>query len=445
MEETRAGPVKRLLPRSLYGRATLILLLPVLFLLTVGTVVFVQRHFEDVTRQMTANVTLVLRFLHDEAEAAPDGAAAAAALERIAGPLALTVILPSQAPMPGQADHVRFYDVPGRAVIETLRAQLPQARVIDLVRDRKVVHLWMDTRHGALQVSFPRRRVSASNPHQYLVLLILSGGIMTLISFIFLRNQVRPIRALAQAATAFGKGQKIDYRPSGATEVRQAGSAFLDMRRRIERQIEQRTIMLSGISHDMRTPLTRMRLALSLMEDSEEVRDLSRDVVEMDRMLEEFLHFTRDGSLDAMQEIDPEALLRDVAEKAARGGADVAVLNVAGQGRLKGRPTALARALGNLAENGLKHGSRVRMSLSAGERSVVFTVEDDGPGIPEARRDEALRPFARLDPARNQNRGGGVGLGLAITHDIARQHGGALVLSESEALGGLRADIVVPR
>lgn len=445
MEETRAGPVKRFLPKSLYGRAALILLLPVLFLLTVGTVVFVQRHYEDVTRQMTANVTLALQFLQDEAEAAPDAQTAQAEVTRLAGPLALNAAVPSPPPGAGLADHVRFYDLSGRAVVETLRARLGGVSVIDLTRERKVVHVWIETRHGGLQVSFPRQRVSASNPHQFLVLLIFSGGIMTLISFIFLRNQVRPIRALAQAASAFGKGQKVEYRPSGASEVRQAGSAFLDMRRRIERQIEQRTVMLSGISHDMRTPLTRMRLALSLMDETDETRDLARDVAEMDRMLEEFLHFARDGSLDDLEDTDPEAVLREVTEKAARNGADVAVDSIEGQGRLKARPTALARALGNLAENGLRHGQKVRLSLAVGEKSVVFTVEDDGPGIPEERREEALRPFSRLDPARNQDRGSGVGLGLAITHDIARQHGGALVLHHSEALGGLRADIVVPR
>ncbi len=445
MEESRAGPVKRLLPRSLYGRATLILLLPVLFLLTVGTVVFVQRHYEDVTRQMTANITLELKFLLDEAEAAASVQAARAAVERVAAPLALTVMLPSPPSMQGQADRARFFDVPGRAVIETLRLQLPQARVIDLVRERKVVHLWMDTGHGPLQVSFPRRRVSASNPHQYLVLLIFSGGIMTLISFLFLRNQVRPIRALAQAATAFGKGQKIDYRPSGASEVRQAGSAFLDMRRRLERQIEQRTIMLSGISHDMRTPLTRMRLALSMMDEDEEVNGLLRDVAEMDRMLEEFLHFTRDGSLDDLEDCDPVEIVREVVEKAARNGADVALDRIEGAGRLRARTGALARALSNLAENGLRHGTKVRLSVSVQEKSATFTVEDDGPGIPPKQRDEALRPFSRLDPARNQDRGSGVGLGLAITNDIARQHGGSLKLSQSDGLGGLRADLVVPR
>ena len=271
---------------------------------------------------------------------------------------------------------------------------------------------------------------------------------------------------LLASGAAIGALVVLDTRPRAPTEqdIRRLESLarlvrdVLDMRRDvlIARELSGDSASSGGagradsrrfarISHDMRTPLTRMRLALSMMEEDEEVNGLLRDVAEMDRMLEEFLHFTRDGSLDDLEDCDPVEIAREVVEKAARNGADVALDRIEGAGRLRARTGALARALGNLAENGLRHGTKVRLSVSVQEKSATFTVEDDGPGIPPKQRDEALRPFSRLDPARNQDRGSGVGLGLAITNDIARQHGGSLMLGESDGLGGLRADLVVPR
>jgi two-component system, OmpR family, osmolarity sensor histidine kinase EnvZ len=303
----------------------------------------------------------------------------------------------------------------------------------------------METPKGPVRVEFERSRVVARNPHQLLVLMVVASLFLTLISFLFLKNQIRPIRQLAEAAQDFGRGRSTSYRPSGATEVRLAGSAFLDMRHRIERHIEQRTLMLSGVSHDLRTPLTRLKLGLSMLDEDPEVAAMKRDVDEMERMLDAFLDFARTNALDDPAVVDAAAFARDAVADAARGGGEAVLAGVEGGGRVSLRPLAVRRALDNLIGNALRYGTRAEVSVSVMERAVRFTVEDDGPGIPAGQRELALRPFQRLDAARNQNRGSGVGLGLAIAADIARQHGGVLRLGESARLGGLRADLVIAR
>jgi two-component system osmolarity sensor histidine kinase EnvZ len=427
---------KRYVPRSLYGRAALILLVPVVTLQLVVSVVFIQRHFEDVTEQMTRNVALELRYLRQTAEADPD------ALAGVAAPLAFEVRVPSDPPL---GDSRLFYDFSGLRVIDTLRAEMPGVLAVDLASDSRAVLVWLQTAPGVLQAQFDRRRVSATNPHQLLVLMVFTGFLMTLIAFIFLRNQLRPIKRLARASEDFGKGRIAPFKPSGATEVRAAGRAFLDMRERIERQIEQRTMMLSGVSHDMRTPLTRLKLGLSMLDQSTEGQALLRDVADMERLLDEFLAFARDDSLDDPQPCDPVALVSVVVSKYAEAGMSVRLAGAEGKGDITLRPLAVARALENLVGNAVRYGKTCEVRVRLGERQLRISVEDDGPGIPEARREDALKPFVRLDAARNQDRGTGVGLGLAIANDIARRHGGALVLGESARLGGLKADLILAR
>ncbi|MCP3968891.1 MAG: two-component sensor histidine kinase [Rhodobacteraceae bacterium] len=432
---------KHYMPRSLYGRAALILLVPVVALQLVVSVVFIQRHFEGVTEQMTGSVALELRYLLRLTDDAPTPGEALAGAGAVAGPLAFEIALPAAPPA---QDRRAFYDFSGLAMIQTLRSEIDGVVRVDLSANRQV-RVWIETRHGTMAAGFDRRRVSASNPHQLLVLMVFAGVLLTLIAFVFLRNQLRPIKRLARASEAFGKGRVAPYRPSGSVEVQAAGQAFLDMRARTLRQIEQRTMMLSGVSHDMRTPLTRLRLGLGLLEDGPETKALVRDVADMERLLDEFLAFARDDSLDDPEEVDPAVLVADLAVKFARADQPVRLCGVTGEGRAVLRPLAVARALENLIGNAVRHGTACELRLAISDRDVRISVEDDGPGIPEADRDEALKPFVRLDPARNQDRGSGVGLGLAIASDIARRHGGALVLGESAAMGGLQADLVLPR
>jgi two-component system osmolarity sensor histidine kinase EnvZ len=329
-------------------------------------------------------------------------------------------------------------------VIETLRAGLPGLRSVDLVSDSGDVRMLLQTDLGPMSVSVSRRRVSASNPHQLLVWMILTSVLMTVIAYVFLRNQLRPIKRLADAAEAFGKGRSVAYRPRGALEVRSAGATFLDMRSRIERQMEQRTLMLSGVSHDLRTPMTRLKLSLSLMPQDDEVRAALRDVADMERLVDEFLSFARGDAMETPVATDPVALVARVVENAQRSGGPV-TLKTEGRGTALLRPDAVMRAVENLIGNAVRYGTRCEVSVTVTERSLRICVEDDGPGIPGDRREEAMRPFTRLDAARNPNRGGGVGLGLSIAADVARSHGGTLTLSESSRLGGLKAEIVLAR
>jgi two-component system osmolarity sensor histidine kinase EnvZ len=436
--------LKSLLPRGLFGRAALILVVPVVTIQLIVSVVFIQRHFERVTQQMTTSIQIEISHLVSVVKSAPDLATARARAEEIGAALELEVILPSaDAP---DADRRAFIDWSGREVILTLRSRMPELIAVDLVSGNAQVWAWFQTQHGVMRVALERRRMSASNPHQLLVLMVFTSILMTGVAYIFLRNQLTPIARMAQAAEAFGKGEIMPFRPRGATEVRAAGQAFLDMRLRIERQIEARTQMLSGVSHDLRTPLTRLKLGLSFLPEDEEVEALKRDVQQMERMVDEFLAFARGDAMEAAEEVDPTALLVLVVADAVRAGQAVRLeaMDWPG-GTMRLRPQAVRRALENLLGNAARHANRAVVSLSTNDRLVRLVVEDDGPGIPEAAREAAMEPFQRLDAARDPNRGGGSGLGLAIAADIARSHGGALRLGQSEGLGGLRAELSLAR
>jgi len=440
--------IKRSVPRSLYGRAALILAVPVLALQVVVSIVFIQRHFDEVTRQMTRGVTLDLRHLLNETE---EGATAAEALARTAAlrrDLDLDVGLPAADPAPRGTVRRRFYDLSGRALVETLSERLAELRAVDLATSSRHVHIVLDSAHGPMAVTFSRKRVTASNPHQFLVIMGVFGALMTGVAFVYLRNQLRPVTRLAAAADAFGRGRVVPYRPGGALEVRAAGAAFLDMRARIAQQDAQRTMMLSGISHDLRTPLTRLRLALSMLEvdaPAREVAAMARDVAEMEALVEAFLQFARGEVDEARHLCRPTELAAQAVEKARRAGGQVTLRPGADRAnvQLSLRRLGVARALDNLIGNAVRYAGRAEVSVTCDADSVRFVVEDDGPGIPLELREEALRPFSRLDAARNQNRGSGVGLGLAIAQDVAAGHGGRLVLGDSRRLGGLRADLVL--
>ena len=436
--------LKSLLPRGLFGRAALILVVPVVTIQLIVSVVFIQRHFERVTRQMTTSIQIEISHVLSVVNAAPDLATAARNATELAAALQLSAVLPS-ADAPDE-DRREFVDLSGREVILTLRDKLPELIAVDLLSGDPKVQAWFDTHHGPMRIDVDRRRMSASNPHQLLVLMVFTSILMTGVAYVFLRNQLTPIARMAQAAEAFGKGEIVPFRPRGATEVRAAGQAFLDMRLRIERQIEARTQMLSGVSHDLRTPLTRLKLGLSFLPEDDEVEALQRDVQQMERMVDEFLAFARGDAMEDAEEVDPAALLALVVADAVRAGQEVRLGAVDWPGgTLRLRPQAVRRALENLLGNAARHAGRAEVSLSSTDRMVRLVVEDNGPGIPEEARETAMEPFRRLDAARDPNRGGGSGLGLAIAADIARSHGGALRLGQSEGLGGLRAELTLAR
>ncbi|SNT71925.1 ATP-binding protein [Paracoccus seriniphilus] len=442
--------LKSILPRGLYGRAALILFLPVVVVTLVVSVMFLQRHFEGVTRQMTSNMAREIGFVSQRMNHGENAALALLSARSVAVPLELTLEFPAT---PRTGDARLFYDFSGRVVIEELRRIVPDVLSIDLAGDDKRVAMVVDGRFGPFSLTFDRKRVSASNPHQLLVLMIATSLLMTGIATIFLRNQLRPIHRLARAAEEYGKGRYVPYRPGGASEIRSAGTAFLDMRNRLERQNEQRKLMMSGVSHDLRTPLTRLRLGLSMLSpdmppDEEDISAMESDISEMNRMVDTFLDYSRDDARETAPESTPVAgFLQAIVDDAQRAGQDVTLLRLEGdkEGAAVFRPDMLRRAVENLVGNAVRYGTRAEVEAALGPRSLRISVEDDGPGIAAESMDAAMRPFTRLDPSRSHNSGQGAGLGLAIAADVARGHGGQLRLGRGARLGGLRAEIVIPR
>ena len=438
--------LKSILPRGLYGRAALIVFLPVTTILLVVSLSFIQRHYDGVTRQMTGNFVLVAEHLLDETDAPPEAAPPGGAAPRRGAACPLPAPLPPDAPPSAEPEDLPVYDLSGRLALRELVARLPELRSVAISGGD--VSLWLEGRHGLLELDFRLSRISARNPHQMLVLTLVIGVVMGAISFVYLKNQMRPMLRLARAAEAFGRGQTLDFRPGGATEVRAAGRAFLEMRDRIEQHIEQRTLLLSGVSHDLRTPLTRMRLALSMFEDEPEAAALLADVAEMEALIDRFLDFARTEAEEAPEETDLGALLARRVAEAARGGraVDLAVELTAPGPVLPLRPQLMARAVDNLIGNALRYGTRAQVRLAQEGADIVISVEDDGPGIPEDQRERATRPFVRLDPARGASRGSGAGLGLAIVSEAMRRNGGRLELARgaTPGFGGLLARLVLP-
>ncbi|WP_282077022.1 ATP-binding protein [Epibacterium ulvae] len=434
--------MKRYMPRSLYGRAALILLLPVVALQLVVSVSFVKRDLEDVTAQMSRTILREINLLHDVVEQEETQDAAIARLQPYIGPLNITArFLPQSAASP--KDILGLGDFSGRVVQKTLQKNLPNLLAVQFPNNKEV-RIFTVTHLGSFEILLDQRRLTAAAPHQLILTLVVFSLLMTMISFVYMRNQLRPIKRLARAAQAFGRGRSMPYVLSGATEVRAAGQAFLDMRARIERQIEQRTLILSGVSHDLRTPLTRLKLGLSLL-DEEEIAPLLRDVDEMQALLDAFLDFARDSSTSRPEAVDLKAMAEGVVGDWQRQGKDVMLGDIATAETVTLNGAGIRRAVQNLISNGVRYGSRARLSIFISSASIQICVEDDGPGIPEELWDEAVRPFTRLDPARNQNKGSGVGLGLAIVADVARAHGGVFRLGKSEDLGGLKAELVLGR
>ena len=422
--------LKPYLPRSLFGRTALILVVPVLTLVLVLAVVILQRHFDGVTKQMTHTMTREIALLRSDRD--PELAGALGVVRRGVA----TQDLPPR-------DVRRWYDLSGLVVARELRAAFDDLQRIVMADDRRVV-LYFPAAEGSVALSLARHHFSAERPYLLFVNLLGTGAVMTLLGYLYLRKQFRPINRLAEAAEAFGRGRHIPFKAGGPLEVRAAGNAFLDMRARIERQIEQRTLMLSGVSHDLRTPITRLKLGLSMLDEAE-AAPMQRDVADMQRLLDEFLDFARGVTEAAPEPVDPAALVAEIIADARRAGLPVEAGCTEGTGEMPLRRLAIRRAVENLVGNAVHYGTRAEVSVHLTDRSLRIRVEDDGPGIPPEDREDAIKPFTRLDTARNQDSGPGVGLGLAIAMDIARAHGGLVRLNRSTRMGGLCADIVIGR
>ena len=428
--------IKSYMPKRLYYRAALILVFPVVFLQLIVSIVFIQKHFEGVTVQMTRTVAAELDLLTEVIER--DGAVAA---QQIARSLGMSMSIVSQDTE--FIERRRMFDLTGIVVRRELLA-LPEILTVDMPNNKKV-NTRIKSGQEYFDLQFSRKRVSASNPHQLIVYLIVFGAFFTIIAFFYLRNQLRPITRLANAAEAFGHGENVNYYPSGALEVRAAGQAFLDMRERIQRHLKQRTMILSGVSHDLRTPITRLKLGLAFL-PKEQREPLEKDVEDMNLLLNEFLDFAKfQNETDIPPEdINPSVLIDDLIENFSRANIKIESLGKINITSIKLKPFAIKRALENLINNANRYGSQILIETKSEENSLIISVHDDGPGIDQTQYEEVLQPFSRLDPSRNQNKGSGVGLGLPIAKEIVEAHGGILKLSKSSILSGLSVSLIIP-
>jgi two-component system, OmpR family, osmolarity sensor histidine kinase EnvZ len=313
---------------------------------------------------------------------------------------------------------------------------------IDSASDTHRILVAVQLADGVLDVGVPRQRLYSSTTYIFVLWMVGSSMVLFAVATLFMRNQVRALRRLANAAENFGKGRHVaNFKLEGATEIRQAAAAFIIMRDRIQRQISQRTEMLAGVSHDLRTPLTRMKLALELLGDGIATEELKSDVSEMETMIQGYLDFARGEGSEAPIEIDLQSFLEEIVAAARRDGQSIS-LTAPVDYRLLLRPNAMKRCIGNLVGNACRHGSHVWLTALPGRGAIDIMIDDDGPGIPAEQREAVFRPFFRLDPSRNVSTGG-VGLGLTIARDIARGHGGDLTL-ETSPQGGLRTRLHLP-
>ncbi|WP_298428141.1 ATP-binding protein [Rhodoblastus sp.] len=430
-----------IMPKGLYARSLLIVILPMVLLQSAVALVFMERHWQTVTFRLsnavTQDIAALIDIYRDFHSLDPDNAK----LEDIARRrLNLDAEILPPGPLP-PALPKPFFSLVDRAMSSEIGKQIRLPFWIDTVGRSDFIEVRVDMGDAILRVVARRSQAYASNTHIFIIWMVGASIVLITVAILFLRNQIRPILALADAAEEFGKGRDVEFRPRGAREVRRAAYAFLEMKRRIERAMEQRTTMLNGVSHDLRTILTRFRLSLALLGDEAEAQELTADVDEMNRMLEAYLAFARGDIGEGAAPTDIPAMLETLRQEAVRLGHDTEVV-YAGEPVATVRPDAFKRCLANLLYNAARHGDRIRIEGSCDTKFLQIHVDDDGPGIPLEAREEVFRPFVRLDEARNQDEGG-TGLGLAIARDIARSHGGEIFLSTSP-LGGLRASVRVP-
>jgi two-component system osmolarity sensor histidine kinase EnvZ len=433
--------IKAVLPKGLYARSLLIVIAPVVLLQSVIAYAFMERHWQTVTNRLSASVASDIAALVEIYDKLPNKGTDGRALTDIAeSKLGLDVDILPAGPLP-RIGPKPFFDILDSALSNEVRLRVARPFWIDTVGRSNLVEIRVQLDDAIMRVIARRSQTYASNAHIFLVWMVGSSLILLTVAILFLRNQIKPILSLADAAEDFGKGREVEFRPRGAREVRRAGAAFLDMKRRIARQIEQRTTMLNGVSHDLRTVLTRFRLSLEMLEGSPEREDLIRDVNEMSRMLEAYLAFARGDAGEMAQPTDIRALLEEFRADAERQGHPTS-FTMEGDPNVTLRRDAVRRLLGNLVSNAARYGDDIQITAVHDSRYLTVHVDDDGPGIATENREDVFRPFLRLDEARNQDHGGS-GLGLAISRDIARSHGGEIMLSDSP-LGGLRATVRLP-
>ncbi len=440
-----ADYVSNLMPKGLYGRALIIIIAPIVLLESILAFIFMEAHWEAVTRRLSEStardVSAIVAIYENYNRDDNFKQLKDLAWDKLR--LQLQVLPVSKLPPPRPRP---FFDILDKSLSKEIRRRVRKPFWIDTVGSSRLVEIRIRLEKANLAIFARRSQTYASNSHIFLVWMVVTSFILLTVAILFLRNQIKPVLKLSEAADAFGKGRPVpaEFRPRGAREVRQAARAFLEMRDRIEKHVEQRTTMLAGVSHDLRTILTRFKLQLAMLKDPEEAEALRSDVDEMQLMLEDYMAFTKGDSGEETQLTNIHALLKEIRDDGAHLGTPIK-LKVTKAGKALSFPLrrhAIKRAVTNLVNNAARYGTQIQIKTIDEESWLKISVEDDGPGIAEDQREEVFRPFYRIDNARNQDIGN-TGLGLSIARDIAHNHGGEIFLEESE-LGGLRAVIAIP-
>lgn len=438
----------RILPRTLFGRSLLILALPILLLQIIVAFVFFDRHWESMNSKLVFSLAGEIHMLSEKLSAADSQSELDDIVGQAAKSLEILIILEDRdTPLKASEERLPFETIYWFSTSEKLRNMLGQKLTMPFSVLPYEKERWFEIRVEIKPGKIARflchdRRLTSSTTYIFILWLIGSAVILLAISLLFMRNQIRPIMRLAVAAEKLGKGQDVpDFKPVGATEVRKAAQAFLDMKERLKRQIEQRTAMLAGVSHDLRTPLTRLRLQIAMLKNSTEADNMRQDIEEMEKMIEGYLAFARGESGEVTETVDLRPVLDRIVGNARRQGF-VVHDQLAERMFIKVRPVAIERALGNVVTNACKFAKNIWVSAYLHDKDVEICVDDDGPGISQELREDVFKPFYRVEKSRNKKTGG-IGLGLSIAQDVVHSHGGEIFLEDSNR-GGLRVVIRLP-
>jgi two-component system osmolarity sensor histidine kinase EnvZ len=441
--EKAKNRIKNILPQTLFGRALLIIVTPLILMQAISTFVFFDRHWDTMTRRLAHTLAGDIAFIVDSLTPLPKQLDLNQIFLKADDILHIRLtyspeeILVKKKPFQ-QWDRVR------KSLRDALKERVRRPFSIDTIKKERRIEIKVQLPQGLLNVNVHEKRLYSSTPYIFLMWMIGSSLVLFAIAIIFMRNQIRPIRRLAIAARSFGMGRgSSEIKPSGAKEVRQATQAFRQMRERISRQFAQRTEMLAGVSHDLRTPLTRMKLQIEMLERTPETRELQDDIQEMERMIDGYLTFARGEGSESLSKINLASLIEEIISTERRDGSLINFVNKSKTSKsVTLRPQAIKRAITNLIINSKKYAEIIKVEFEYNSEHAIITIDDNGPGIKPEHRDDVFKAFFRLDPSRNTDTGG-TGLGLTIAKDIIQSHGGDLLLSEA-SLGGLRATITLP-
>lgn len=440
--------IKKFVPRTLFGRSLLILILPILIIQAISMFIFFDRHWSKMTSRLAFAVAGEIAFLSAYIDISDDDLMVQRVINLAEKQFEFLITFDRGQELNGNIQPSYILEgwegMVRQSLVHELNKTLSNKFTVDVDFQEKWTEIRVQLSTGILNVSLPQRRLFSSTTYIFLIWVFFASTILLVISILFMRNQIRPIRRLSLAADRFGKGMKVDnFKVEGAKEVRQAGQAFIDMKTRLQRQITQRTDMLAGVSHDLRTPLTRLKLQIAMMGDSPDIYDMKNDINDMEKMIEGYLNFVRGDGQEATVLTDVSVMLRDVMVSTKRQGCDVSLdLNnvfVA----IPLRQMAFKRCLNNILSNAAKYADYIWITLEKNNDSEInITIEDNGPGIESSKLEEVFRPFYRVDSSRNANTGG-VGLGLPISMDIVHNHGGEIWLTKSSH-NGLCVHITLP-